>query len=385
MFKTAELGRSLSEGEFRERAQDLRVKLLVAQHQLHRTGAFQVIVDLAGVDGAGKGIAINTLHAWLDTRLLITRSYGAPSEEELERPEYWRYWRDLPPRGRIGLLLRGRYRRPILELFNGQMSQAKFETELDRITAFEDDLAADGALILKFWLHLSREAQAQRLKGLEADPATSWRVTDADWEHWRGYDRYVEVAERVITKTNTGSAPWHIVESADHRYRDITVAEILVEALADRLRDRGIEPFEKGRHTGPPKKDPLAKRPSGPATIVSALDQSEDVGKKEYQRRLIELQGEHHVLQRAARSRGISSIYVFEGPDASGKGGSIRRLVSTLDARNYTVIQIAAPSDEEAAQPALGTGACWSNGWRGSLRGTNGDERTPRLTTSRTS
>jgi polyphosphate kinase 2 (PPK2 family) len=157
----------------------------------------------------------------------------------------------------------------------------------------------------------------------------------------------------VITKTNTGNAPWHIVESADGRYRDVALAEIILEGLAERLQDHGIDPFEGEKHTRPPKKDPLPKRPNRPPTIISTLDQSEDVAKKEYQQRLMDLQAEHHVLQREARSRGVSSIYVFEGSDASGKGGCIRRLVDTLDPRNYQVIQVAAPTEEEAAQPYL--------------------------------
>ncbi|MDH3622458.1 MAG: polyphosphate:AMP phosphotransferase [Myxococcales bacterium] len=353
MFRTAELGRSLSKDEFDERAEDLRLKLLIAQDQLQRSKAFQVIVDLAGVGGAGKGMAVNALHTWLDTRFLTTRSYTEPSEEERQRPAYWRYWRDLPPKGRIGLFLRGRYRQLIIDFFDGKMTEAKLENELDRITAFEDELSADGALILKFWLHLGQDAQATRLKKLESDPATSWRVTDIDWKHWHEYDRYISIVERVITKTNTGVAPWHIVESADGRYRDITIAETIVEALADALRERHIEPFEADDHARPPKKDPLPKQPAGPPTILSTLDQSERVDKNEYQQRLLELQAEHHVLQRTARHRGISSIYVFEGSDAAGKGGSIRRLVATLDARNYQVIQVAAPTEEEAAQHYL--------------------------------
>jgi polyphosphate kinase 2 (PPK2 family) len=161
------------------------------------------------------------------------------------------------------------------------------------------------------------------------------------------------IVEKVITKTNIGVAPWHIVESVDGHYRDIAIAETIVEALSERLKERGIDPFEAHPHTRPPKKDPLPKRPSGPPTILSTLDQSKDVDKAEYQQRLVELQAEHHVLQRTARSRGVSSIYVFEGPDAAGKGGSIRRLVATLDARNYQVIQVAAPTEEEAAQHYL--------------------------------
>jgi polyphosphate:AMP phosphotransferase len=353
MFKTAELGRSLSEEEFKARVEDLRLKLLLAQHQLDRFAPFQVVVDLVGVDGAGKGSVVNALHAWLDTRLLITRSYTAKTDEERERPDYWRYWRDLPPRGRIGLYIRGRYNRPKMDFYAGRITEAQFESEMDRIMAFEDELAADGALILKFWLHLSRDAQERRLKELESSAATSWRVTDSDWGRWKRYDHFVGVAERAIARTNTGEAPWVIVESTDSHYRDVTVGEALVQALAERLRDHGIDPFETKTHTKPPKKDPLPPGPKGPPTIVSALEQPEEIAKSDYEQRLVDLQAEHHVLQREARRRDLSSIYVFEGPDAAGKGGAIRRLVATLDARNYQVLQFGAPMDEEAAQHYL--------------------------------
>ena len=353
MFKTAELGRSIPEDELKGRVADLRLKLLLAQHQLKSHAPFQVVVDLVGVDGAGKGSVVNALHAWLDTRLLITRSYTQKTDDERERPDYWRYWRDLPPRGRIGLYIRGRYNRPKMDFYEGRIDEAQFESEMDRIMAFEDELAADGALMLKFWLHLGRDAQERRLKELESSPATSWRVTDSDWGRWQRYDDYLGVAERAITQTNTGTAPWVIVESADPHYRDVTVAEALLEALAERLKDHGIDPFETKKHTKPPKKDPLPPRPEGPMTIVSALEQPDDVDKQEYEKRLLDLQAEHHVLQRDARRHGVSSMYVFEGPDAAGKGGAIRRLVATLDARNYQVLQFGAPTDEEAAQHYL--------------------------------
>ena len=166
MFRTAELGRTVSKEEYHEAVPVLRAGLLDAQQQL-RAAPFPVIIVFGGVDKGGKIETINLLNEWLDPRWLITRAYGAPSDEMAERPEYWRYWRDLPPKGRIGLFLRCWYSRPILDRVNGRTSEAEFDEALDRIIAFERCLADDGALILKFWMHLGKKAQKERLTKLE--------------------------------------------------------------------------------------------------------------------------------------------------------------------------------------------------------------------------
>ncbi len=170
MFRTAELGRTLSKEEFHQSASDLRAGLLQVQQTL-RQAPFPVIVVFAGVDKAGKSETVNLINEWMDPRWLITRAYGAPSDEMAERPEYWRYWRDLPPNGRIGLFLSCWYSRPVLDRVHGRTNDAEFDEALDRIIAFEQCLADDDVLILKFWMHLGRDAQKERLKKLESDPA----------------------------------------------------------------------------------------------------------------------------------------------------------------------------------------------------------------------
>ena len=114
MFEAAELGRTISKEEFKRRAPKLRMELLESQRQLTEA-RFPVIVVFAGVDGAGKGETVNLLNEWMDPRWIVTRAFGEPSDEESERPEYWRYWRDLPRKGRIGLFLSSWYSRPILD------------------------------------------------------------------------------------------------------------------------------------------------------------------------------------------------------------------------------------------------------------------------------
>ena len=176
MFEAAELGRTVSKEEFKAREPVLLGELLEVQSQLRAAAAFPVIVVFAGVDGAGKGETVNLLNAWMDPRWIVTQAFGEPSDEELERPEYWRFWRALPPRGRIGLFLSSWYSRPVLDRVYRRLSKAEFDERLHRIVEFEQTLAADGALILKFWMHLGKAAQKKRLTHLEKDPLRRWRV-----------------------------------------------------------------------------------------------------------------------------------------------------------------------------------------------------------------
>ncbi|MGD2137099.1 MAG: polyphosphate:AMP phosphotransferase [Gammaproteobacteria bacterium] len=360
MFRTAELGQKISKSEYNEREPVLRQELLDVQRRLREAGRFPVIILFAGVDGAGKGDTVNLLNEWMDTRWLMTRAYDVPSDEERERPEYWRYWRDLPPRGRIGLFLSSWYSRPLLDRVYEKINENTLDARLDRILSLERALADDGALILKFWMHLSRDAQKRRLKKLEKDPLKSWRVTEQDWEHWRIYDHFEAAAERIIMRTSTGMAPWHIVEGVDQHYRSLTVGTIIRDEITKRLDDlcresppadsHGPVPPAVGGETEPVDNDALSLKR---ATVLSSLDMSLHLNKSNYKKQLKRYQAELNLLHRKALKEKISAILVFEGPDAAGKGGAIRRITAALDARHYQVIQIAAPTDEESAHHYL--------------------------------
>jgi polyphosphate:AMP phosphotransferase len=288
----------------------------------------------------------------MDPRWIVTRAYGTPSDEERERPEYWRYWRDLPPKGQIGLFLSSWYSRPVLDRVYRRCRGAEFDEELERIATFERMLTDDGALILKFWMHLGRRAQKKRLKKLEADPLTRWRVTRRQWEHWRMYDRFVTAAERALQRTSVGDAPWTIVEGEDEAYRSLTVATTIAQAIRKALADGRGE-----RQTASLVREAAAgarhRSTARAATILSSLDMTQSVPKKTFSKELEAWQGRLNRLQRKAESNGTSTILVFEGWDAAGKGGAIRRVTGALDARSYQVIPIAAPTDEERARHYL--------------------------------
>ena len=363
MFRTAELGRKVSKEEFDAVASDLRIEILELQQRL-RAADFPVLIVFAGVDGAGKNQTINLLTEWMDPRWMQACAYSAPSDEERERPEFWRFWRDLPPRGRIGLFLRSWYSVPVLDHAYGRSSENQLVRRLDRIVGFETALAEDGALILKFWLHLSKAAQKRQLKRLAADPHESWRISESDWQHWRMYDQFVGAAERTITRTSTGHAAWTIVEGEDQRYRELAVLTAFRDGALRHLRHRALlrETRERMR-LPPPTPGPDAGLPPEvhipvPAhrvqpSILDTLDMTLDCDKDGYDEELARLTARLNTLYREAKALGISTVVLFEGWDAAGKGGAIRRITRALDARDYQVLPIAAPTDEERARHYL--------------------------------
>jgi len=342
MFETAELGCKLDKPEFKARAEQVRTELLKAQQELTDAG-FSVVVLLGGVDGAGKGDVMNRLFEWMDARGMTSHTTDEPTQDERERPEYWRYWMALPPKGQICIFHGGWYAPVIERRVFGKLSSDGLDRAIARLNAFEKNLADDGTLVIKLWLHISKKQQAKRLKKLGKDPNTRWRVTDADWRHHEAYDDYRKVTERVLRETGTGEAPWTVIESADARYRDITVAETVLRHLRQRLDEK--TPSSKGV--------PAPTDLPDPTTILDTLDLTQKLEDEEYDLELERWQGELNRLSRKLARRKRGAILVFEGWDAGGKGGAIRRITSALDARQYRVIPISAPSDEERAHHYL--------------------------------
>jgi len=347
MFEVAELGHSLDKAEYDQRVPELRTQLLLAQEELKKAD-FPVIILVSGVDGAGKGATINLLNEWLDPRYVRTFAFGAMSDEERERPEFWRFWRALPQKGRIGLYVGSWYSHPIGQRCNGEFNDAELDGHLLRIKTFEKELFDDGALIIKFWLHLSKDAQKKRLKKLESDPKTAWRVTDLDRQHLKNYSKFRSIAERTLRDTSTGEAPWIIVEGSDANYRGITIGQHILDRINSRMRHE-----EHCAGSTAPLHSEVMPVLSHTETLLSHLDMNQALGKKEYNKLLEKYLGQLNGLARIAYEKKISTIIVLEGWDAGGKGGLIRRIIGALDARNYQIIPIAAPTDEESAHHYL--------------------------------
>ena len=351
MFTAAETGHKVSKKVFDAAADQLRLEMVELQQAL-RTADFPVIILFAGVDGAGKSESVNLLNEWMDPRWLANRAYGHPSDEERERPEFWRYWRDLPPKGHFGLFLSAWYSQPLLDHVHGRIGRAKLDARLQRIVQFERTLADDGAVILKFWMHLNKKAQKKRLEKLEKDPDRHWKITDRDWKHYKLYDKFIGTAERMIMQTSSGRFPWKIVEGADSRYRSLTVLTTIRDRVREELERRAAEAAANHRpHRRRTDKAEAAAEAQAVSSdsILDSLDLSQVVSPDAYSTQVKKLRARLHAAFRQAQAKDVSSVLVFEGWDAAGKGGAIRRVATALDARAVSVIPVAAPTDEELA------------------------------------
>ena len=344
MFESAELGQKISKAVYDKEVPELREALLDAQLDLRQSGKFQVIILIGGVDGAGKSETVKILNEWMDPRFIETNAMSVSTEEELAHPPMWRFWRALPPKGKLGIFFGSWYTEPIIDRVYGRTKGADLDRAMERVIRFEKMLFDEGALILKFWLHLSKDVQKKRLKKLENDPETRWRVTDIEWAHFKLYDKFRKVSERALLHTSVAESPWIIVEGTDPRYRYLTIGKTILDALRERI-------GEGARSAAPspaPELPPLEEK-----SPLKSLDFTQSVTKEDYDKDLEKYQRKLNLFVRSPKFKKISAILVFEGSDAAGKGGGIRRITGALDPRSYRIIPVAAPTEDEKAHPYL--------------------------------
>lgn len=346
MFEIAELGRILSKKEYERALPKLRARMVQAEFEL-KAARVPVIVIISGVDGAGKGDVVHRLNEWFDPRGLDTHAFWNETEEERTHPVYWHFWQALPARGRIGLLFGSWYTRPVIERVYGKVKNTALDAALQRINFFEEMLVNDGAVIVKLWFHLSAKALARKLKGLDNNPLTHWRVLPVDWEHQRRYDKFIKVSERALRQTDSDHSPWHVIEATDHRYRDLTAARIILEAM-----ERQLSLAKRKMRVHPHQAKPTFPKLQE-STVLDQVDLSNSLSEAVYEKKLAKYQARLNKLVWAAYEKRISSVVVFEGWDAAGKGSAIRRVTAAMDPRLFRVVPVAAPTDEEQAHHYL--------------------------------
>jgi polyphosphate:AMP phosphotransferase len=348
MFEAAELGRKVSKADYKAREPDLHTQLLDAQRLL-RAANIPVIVIVSGVEGAGKGRIVSRLNQWLDARGIRTDAFWDQSDEEQDRPPFWRFWRALPPRGSIGILFGSWYTRPIIDRVFEREDDAGLDRSLGRIARFERMLSDDGALIVKFWFHLSKPEQRRRMKR-DLKEGHKTLSTALAKKFSRHYDRFAAISERAIRATDSGQCPWYIIESSNGRYRDLTAGATLLEAIRARLAGPATQTAADEVRQAQPC---VPATPDAAATILDRVELSQRMTDADYHARLDQAQARLGTLSWAARQKRRNVVAVFEGWDAGGKGGAIRRVTAAMDARLYRVISVAAPTDEEKAQHYL--------------------------------
>lgn len=331
--------RRLSKKVYRARALRVRAELVRLQLEL-KNAPFKVMLILAGPEGSGRGNLLNTLAEWLDPRGVETFSYHKPSDEEREHPPQWRFWRSLPGMGRIGLYAGSWYTETLREEARSERALSHIAHEAERIRDFEGLLVDGGTLIIKVWLQLSKEAQGRRLRTLRADPAMAWRVTDEDWHHHQIYDRLAKTARLIRAKTDRPNARWTIVDAEDERARDLTVARLIVTRFRQQQRRVArLAAAVKPAATRSLRAEGLRR--------LRALPLDQELSESDYDDVRERALGRLSRAVREALAERRSIVFVFEGWDAAGKGGAIRRLTSAIDPRDYSVIPVAKPTEEE--------------------------------------
>ncbi|MEM9302333.1 MAG: polyphosphate:AMP phosphotransferase [Pseudomonadota bacterium] len=345
MFEAVEVGRKVSKEDFKAREPELHVQLLKAQRSLRKQGTPLIIV-VAGVELAGKADVVRRLNRWFDARGVENVAFWDPTDEETGRPYYWRFWRRMPTRGSISIMFGSWYSRPIVEHAHDTINDGDFDRVMDRNRRLERMLRQDGALIVKFWFHLERKEQRRRLKKVRKEGANIHLDQQAQFA-----ERYTDLAataERAIRQTDTGECPWFLVECGDKRYRDLTVGETLLQTIDHFL--------EKGNGNGQSQAfhelTPIDIA-GADTTILDRVELDQALDRERYKEALEQHQSRirRHAWEMYERRRNV--VVVFEGWDAAGKGGAIRRIVAAVDPRLYHLISVSAPTDEELAHHYL--------------------------------
>ena len=338
-------GRRLTKLEYEHELPRLQDHLLDAQFELRKNRARAVAMIVTGIPGAGRSEVVNELLGWLDPKFVTVHGFREPDEVERQSPPLWRYWQAMPLRGRIAILHAGWYGEFLREsVLERERPVAVVRREIERIRSLERMLVADGVAVVKAHLHVGPELQRRRLSKLQEDKSTRWRVTPEDLWLARHYRRVEQVLEHCLEVTGQPGAPWHLVDGTDRQHRALEVGRVLLAGIEGRT--------GRSAGTAAPRVVAIPRR-TAKSVKLAAGHRGPSVAEEDYEHELERLQGRLALRSRRRKFAKYSVVVAFEGMDAAGKGGAIRRITAALDARQYRVVPISAPSVEELARPYL--------------------------------
>lgn len=375
MLEKIDLCKSVDKAVYRREHEEYQERLGALQRSL-KTAGIPVIILFEGLGSAGKGVQINRLIQALDPRGFDVYASSRPTEEEAMRPFLWRFWTRTPEKGRIAVFDRSWYRRVQIDRFDGITKKSELPEAYRDICSFEKQLTDDGTVIIKLFLLISQKEQKHRFKRLEDSSETAWRVTEGDWRRNHEYDQYLRINEEMIEKTDTGYAPWNIIEATDKNYATLKIIRCVTEKLDQALATyRANQTKAEADKNAGQNADQTAEKNVGqdagktkteltsttgeltsiePKTdwgyengILSGVDLTRTMDRDTYKQKIDQLQKRLEILHSEIYRLRIPVVLGFEGWDAGGKGGAIRRLTSHLDPRGYQVCPTSAPSDTE--------------------------------------
>jgi AMP-polyphosphate phosphotransferase len=250
MLEHLDLELALGKEEYKQRLPALRQRLYNLEHAMFRANV-SVAVVFEGWAAAGKGGTIGVLTERLDARGFRVVAITPPRTTETHYPWLWRFWAKLPAYGQMVIYDGSWYRRVLIDRIHKTVAKREWERAYADIADFEEQLANDGTLIVKFWLHISQKEQAKRFKKLLKDKLTAWQVGEEEAAQHKAYAKYLDAVEEMLARTDAPYAPWTIVEATDRYYTRVKVYETLIRALEARLGSH--LPAQALEHTHPEK------------------------------------------------------------------------------------------------------------------------------------
>lgn len=367
MLEKVDLTKKLSKEEYKEKMPQLEARLGRLQRECKALG-IPIMIVFEGFGASGKGLQIGRLIQSMDPRGFEVHPIKNETEEERMHPFMWRFWTKTPAKGRIAIYDGSWYRRVLIDRFEKRTKNKELADVFHSINSFEEQLAEDGTLIIKLLLDIDKKEQKKRFDKLEKNKETAWRVTQGDKERNVHYDEYAAMMEDMLFKTDTDYAPWTIIESMDKRFATLKIYTTVIKAMADQ-----IEKLQKEKEEKEAKKLADSESAAGVETdavaeiakeadeemkdlqvsILSKADLSLHYTREEYKEKLDKLQKKMEKLHGELYRRRIPVVLGFEGWDAGGKGGAIKRLTEQMDARGYVVNPTASPNDIEKAHHYL--------------------------------
>lgn len=345
MLDTLNLDISLDKETYKAKMEVLMQQLRPLQKACWQQKLPMLIV-LEGWTAAGKGALIKKIVGYMDPRGFVVHPIWPATAQEREYPFLWRFWQKLPKVGKIGFFYHSWYTHALEDRLFERVSEAEIPVVLRQINAFERQMVDDGAAIAKFWIHLSKAELKSRLKKATADPLKNWRVRPEDWQQAKNYKQYTAFAEEMLIHTSTGVAPWTLVEGNCQRWARVKVLTEIASTLTQCLDQLHMQL--------PPPTNPLQDKlkPTEP-DLLAEVDLNLSLSSDKYKQLLREQQTLLGKLQLEIYQHQLPVLIIFEGWDAAGKGGAIKRLTDNLDPRSYVVKPFAAPTDEEKAHHYL--------------------------------
>ena len=346
MLDKVDLTKSMKKEEYRALKDTLDARLSQLQRECRNAG-IPIIILFEGWGAAGKGTLISHLIEPLDPRGFSVYTTQKEDENERMHPYLWRFWTKLPADGQIAIFDRSWYRRVQVDHFDAPLSPLRLSQSYQEINSFEELLIRGGTVIIKFFLHISKKEQKKRFEKLLSSEETAWRVTKEDLRHNKHYDEFLRLNDEMLAHTDTELAPWTILEATDKEYATAKMKTLLIQRLQEALKNR--ESKESASLLSLPTSGAEEYRPS----VLAGVDLSKTLDRETYKEQLDALQKKLSRLHSELYRRRVPVVLAFEGWDAGGKGGAIKRLTQALDPRGYVVHPVSSPNDIEKAHHYL--------------------------------